>query len=151
MNSFNTHEDTLKVVRKYQRCGVKISTFSQSRYPRINKESLLPIASHIDKENTEAEWWYPPGHGDVYAAFANSGLLEKFIKEGRELVFISNVDNLGATVDLRKSSLYFYLTVVCLLSLILGILASLLNHGGSPSDFVMEVTDKTRADVKVVE
>ncbi|XP_062503277.1 UTP--glucose-1-phosphate uridylyltransferase-like [Corticium candelabrum] len=129
MNSFNTHEDTLKVVRKYQRCGVKISTFSQSRYPRINKESLLPIASHIDKENTEAEWWYPPGHGDVYAAFANSGLLEKFIKEGRELVFISNVDNLGATVDLR-------------------ILASLLNHGGSPSDFVMEVTDKTRADVK---
>jgi hypothetical protein len=25
------------------------------------------------------EAWYPPGHGDFYQAFANSGLLEEFI------------------------------------------------------------------------
>lgn len=31
----------------------------------------------------------------------------------------------------------------------LGILASLLKQTGKPSEFVMEVTDKTRADVKV--
>ena len=46
--------------------------------------------------------WYPPGHGDVYESFKRSGLLEKFIKEGKELVFISNIDNLGATIDLSK-------------------------------------------------
>ena len=103
MNSFNTHEDTLKIIKRYQHYGVKITTFSQSCYPRIDKESLLPIASDVNGGNGQSEWWYPPGHGDVYAAFANSGLLEKFVKEGKEYVFISNIDNLGATVDLRKS------------------------------------------------
>jgi UTP--glucose-1-phosphate uridylyltransferase len=129
MNSFNTHEDTLKILQRYQHYGVRITTFSQSCYPRIDKESLLPIATDINDGSGQNEWWYPPGHGDVYAAFANSGLVERFIKEGKEYVFVSNIDNLGATVDLR-------------------ILASLFNHGGHPSEFVMEVTDKTRADVK---
>lgn len=44
--------------------------------------------------------WYPPGHGDVYNSLHNSGLLEKFISEGKKYVFISNIDNMGATVDL---------------------------------------------------
>lgn len=43
--------------------------------------------------------WYPPGHGDIYASFYNSGLLEDFIKAGKKYMFISNIDNLGATVD----------------------------------------------------
>ncbi|UYV74814.1 UGP2 [Cordylochernes scorpioides] len=44
--------------------------------------------------------WYPPGHGDFYRSFKNSGLLEKFLVQGRDLCFLSNIDNLGATVDL---------------------------------------------------
>jgi UTP--glucose-1-phosphate uridylyltransferase len=44
--------------------------------------------------------WYPPGHGDIYESFNNSGLLDKFIEDGKEWVFISNIDNLGATVDM---------------------------------------------------
>ena len=74
--------------------------------------------------------WYPPGHGDFYLSFSNSGLLDQFIKEGREYCFISNVDNLGATVDLN------------ILSMLLN------NQTPNPIDFVMEVTDKTKADVK---
>jgi UTP--glucose-1-phosphate uridylyltransferase len=31
MNSFNTHEDTLKTLRKYQQYKVKILNFMQSR------------------------------------------------------------------------------------------------------------------------
>ena len=46
--------------------------------------------------------WYPPGHGDIYASLKRSGLLDEFIEEGREIMFISNIDNLGATVDLSK-------------------------------------------------
>uniref|UniRef100_A0A3Q3E5K2 UTP--glucose-1-phosphate uridylyltransferase n=2 Tax=Hippocampus comes TaxID=109280 RepID=A0A3Q3E5K2_HIPCM len=96
------------------------------RYPRINKESLLPIAKSLDS----AEAWYPPGHGDIYASLANSGLLRQLLDDGKEYIFVSNIDNLGATVDLR-------------------ILRRLI---GQPADrrceFVMEVTDKTRADVK---
>ena len=33
-----------------------------------------------------------------------SGLLSKFIREGKQYMFISNIDNLGATVDLGLSS-----------------------------------------------
>jgi len=124
MNSFNTHEDTLKVISKYKGMEhVNIETFNQSRYPRILKESLLPLAGDSvgDKEH-----WYPPGHGDVYQAFANSGLLDKLIAEGKEYVFISNIDNLGATVDW-----------------------TILNWLDKDKiDFIMEVTDKTRSDVK---
>ncbi len=47
-----------------------------------------------------ADVWYPPGHGDIYASFYNSGLLEQLIAEGKEYIFVSNIDNLGATVDL---------------------------------------------------
>lgn len=129
MNSFNTDEDTEKVIRKYKGFQVKIYTFNQSCFPRISRESLLPIAKNFSvKDDMEA--WYPPGHGDFYESFANSGLLRKFIDEGRVYCFLSNIDNLGATVDLN-------------------ILNRLIGGGGEkPIEFVMEVTDKTRADVK---
>ncbi|XP_016139986.1 UTP--glucose-1-phosphate uridylyltransferase-like [Sinocyclocheilus grahami] len=131
MNSFNTDEDTKKILQKYTHHRVKIHTFNQSRYPRISKESLLPVATNMGLTAENEEAWYPPGHGDIYASFYNSGLLDKLIAEGKEYIFVSNIDNLGATVDLH-----------------------ILNHLMSqPSDkrceFVMEVTDKTRADVKV--
>jgi len=74
----------------------------------------------------DKELWYPPGHGDVYRAFYNSGLLDKLINEGKEYVFISNIDNLGATVDFT--------------------ILNMMND--THSDFIMEVTDKTRSDVK---
>uniref|UniRef100_A0A8D3CY04 UTP--glucose-1-phosphate uridylyltransferase n=1 Tax=Scophthalmus maximus TaxID=52904 RepID=A0A8D3CY04_SCOMX len=130
MNSFNTDDDTKKILQKYKHHRVKIHTFNQSRYPRINKESLLPIAKTMGTSSEGAEAWYPPGHGDVYASFSNSGLLDRLLAEGKEYIFVSNIDNLGATVDLF-----------------------ILNHLMSqPADkrceFIMEVTDKTRADVK---
>ncbi|XP_060716129.1 UTP--glucose-1-phosphate uridylyltransferase-like isoform X2 [Tachysurus vachellii] len=130
MNSFNTDEDTKKILQKYTHHRVKIHTFNQSRYPRINKESLLPVATYMGLTGENSEAWYPPGHGDIYASFYNSGLLDQLISEGKEYIFVSNIDNLGATVDLH-----------------------ILNHLMSqPADrrceFVMEVTDKTRADVK---
>nr|XP_045581617.1 UTP--glucose-1-phosphate uridylyltransferase-like [Procambarus clarkii] len=129
MNSFNTDEETQKVIRKYQGFQVETHTFNQSRYPRINKESLMPVPKTCGADDN-LEGWYPPGHGDFYQSFRSCGLLDWFISQGKEYVFLSNIDNLGATVDL-------------------GILNFLLR--GQPSDhcpFLMEVTDKTRADVK---
>ncbi|GLD69621.1 UTP--glucose-1-phosphate uridylyltransferase-like isoform X1, partial [Lates japonicus] len=130
MNSFNTDEDTKKILQKYTHHRVKIHTFNQSRYPRINKESLLPVATSLTMTGQNTEGWYPPGHGDIYASFYNSGLLDQLIAQGKEYIFVSNIDNLGATVDLH----------------ILHHLVSQPN--GKRCEFVMEVTDKTRADVK---
>ncbi|KAL8612874.1 UTP--glucose-1-phosphate uridylyltransferase [Nucella lapillus] len=74
--------------------------------------------------------WCPPGHGDVYQSLYNSGLLDKFIDAGKKYIFVSNIDNMGATVDLN-------------------ILNFLMDESKGPTpEFVMEVTDKTRADVK---
>ena len=44
MNSFNTDEDTMKIIRKYSGFNISIRTFNQSCYPRISKESMMPIA-----------------------------------------------------------------------------------------------------------
>uniref|UniRef100_A0A4W5KHN4 UTP--glucose-1-phosphate uridylyltransferase n=2 Tax=Hucho hucho TaxID=62062 RepID=A0A4W5KHN4_9TELE len=126
----NSNEDTKKILQKYTHHRVHIHTFNQSRYPRINKESLLPVAKDLGMHGDQADAWYPPGHGDIYASFYNSGLLDQLIDAGKEYIFVSNIDNLGATVDLF-----------------------ILNHlMTQPKDkrceFIMEVTDKTRADVK---
>lgn len=130
MNSFNTDEETEKILRKYAQMKVNIKSFNQSKYPRVYKESLLPVATTCEGPANDA--WYPPGHGDIYESFYNSGLLKEFIDAGKEYVFISNIDNLGATVDLN----------------ILDFLVSKSGSGSPAPEFVMEVTDKTRADVK---
>lgn len=123
MNSFNTDEETKRIIQKYTGHNVNILTFNQSRFPRINKDSLLPLSR--DPEG-EISHWYPPGHGDLFESLYNSGVLDRLIADGKEYLFISNVDNLGATVD-----------------------TTILNHMiETESEFIMEVTDKTRADVK---
>ena len=43
---------------------------------------------------------FPPGHGDVYESLYRTGVLDALIRQGKEYIFLSNVDNLGATVDL---------------------------------------------------
>merc|ERR1719225_2504465 len=100
MNSFNTDEDTHKIIRKYSGFNISIRTFNQSCYPRISKESMMPVAKSCRTED-DKDSWYPPGHGDFYQSFSNSGLLDELLEDGKEYCFISNIDNLGATVDLN--------------------------------------------------
>ena len=42
----------------------------------------------------------PPGHGDIYPSLLGSGMLGRLVKAGIEYLFVSNSDNLGATLDL---------------------------------------------------
>lgn len=123
MTSFNTHDDTLRIIKKYVSQRISITTFNQSRYPRIWKETLQPCPKHAldDKKH-----WYPPGHGDLYESLVHTGVLDRLLAEGKEYLFISNSDNLGAVVDQR-------------------ILQHMID---SDAEFLMEVTDKTKADVK---
>jgi UTP--glucose-1-phosphate uridylyltransferase len=99
MNSFNTNEDTLRYLEKYPELGlfeVPLS-FTQNKYPRINRETLLPY----NHPNDLTQNWNPPGHGDIYTAMAISGVLDRLLNSGIEYAFISNSDNLGAVVDER--------------------------------------------------
>ena len=96
MNSFNTDEETKKIILKYSNSNVDIFTFNQSKYPRIHNDSLTTVP---ETPKDEKSCWYPPGHGDFFRSIEKCGLLNKLIEAGKEYLFVSNLDNLGATVD----------------------------------------------------
>eukprot|EP01006_Ploeotia_vitrea_P047741 TRINITY_DN67156_c8_g4_i1.p1 TRINITY_DN67156_c8_g4~~TRINITY_DN67156_c8_g4_i1.p1 ORF type:complete len:522 (-),score=96.45 TRINITY_DN67156_c8_g4_i1:1940-3298(-) len=98
MNSFSTSDDTKEFLSKYDefsRTWDKIELL-QNKAPKVNAETLEPIEW---ADNAELEW-NPPGHGDLYAALKGSGKLDKLLASGIKYMFVSNSDNLGATLDL---------------------------------------------------
>ncbi len=126
MNSFSTDADTLNALKQHPSLAAGQPglppTFVQHRVPKLRQDNFLPVAWPEDPQRE----WCPPGHGDIYLALVTSGLLERLIREGFEYAFVSNTDNLGATLDLA----------------ILGYLAE--RH----LPFLMEVTERTEADRK---
>jgi len=93
MTSFKTHQDTLRIIEKHHK--VRITPFKQSRYPRIMQDTLLPCPKNASDDKAA---WYPPGHGDLYNIIYRSGVLDQLLKEGKQYLFVSNSDNLGAVL-----------------------------------------------------
>jgi UDP-N-acetylglucosamine pyrophosphorylase len=123
MNSFSTQRDTLEYLKKYPDLSDDgVLDFLQSKVPKIDAETFEPVSW---PENPELEWC-PPGHGDLYPSMLASGLMDRLLERGVKFLFVSNSDNLGATVDLR----------------VLGHLAN------TNASFLMEVTERTSADRK---
>lgn len=50
-------------------------------------------------DDTGAPSVYATGHGDLVDALRRSGLVDRFIADGGKYVWITNVDNLGASID----------------------------------------------------
>lgn len=123
MNSFATEEDTLKFLEKYPDLMNQElpATFVQHKYPRIRQDNLQAFTSKDKAAN-----WNPPGHGDIYTVLSSSGLLEQMIEKGYRYAFVSNSDNLGATVDPR--------------------IAAYMEEHDIP--FIMEVCDRLEMDKK---
>ena len=120
MNSLNTELDTKNICKKYD---IDILHFNQNFLPRLNKD-FTPIKESYKEE--EKDFWYPPGHGDIYNALLNSNVYNELKQKGIKYIFISNSDNLGATFD-----------------------AKILEYMHSNNkDFIMEVVEKTLQDVK---
>jgi UTP--glucose-1-phosphate uridylyltransferase len=123
MNSFSTSEDTVLALQKYADLGdPKLMELLQNRVPKIDKESLLPISWPA---NAALEWC-PPGHADLYVCLFGSGLLKQLLAAGKKYLFVSNADNLGATLD--SNLLQFF--------------------AESSAPFLMEVTRRTPSDRK---
>merc|ERR1712048_359294 len=100
MNSFSTEADTKDFFKKkypaiYQEWDDV--SFLQNMSPKVDAASKGPANWPT---NPKAEWC-PPGHGDIYAALLVSGKLDELVSKGYEYVFVSNSDNLGATLDMR--------------------------------------------------
>jgi UTP--glucose-1-phosphate uridylyltransferase len=97
MNSFHTHRPTQDALKQYVGQSAASLTFVQHQVPKLWADDL-----------TAAEWpadpskaWCPPGHGDLYLALQTSGMLRNLLARGYEYAFISNVDNLGATLNME--------------------------------------------------
>ncbi|HMP76596.1 MAG TPA: UTP--glucose-1-phosphate uridylyltransferase [Kiritimatiellia bacterium] len=124
MNSFSTEADTLAALARHPALADQALplSFRQNRIPKLRADTRQPVDWPADREKE----WCPPGHGDLYAALAGSGMLERLLSGGIRYAFVSNADNLGAGLDAD----------------ILGYLVS----SGAP--FLMEVTARTEADRK---
>jgi UTP--glucose-1-phosphate uridylyltransferase len=123
MNSFSTRADSLAALAAYPTLPQALPLdFLQHKVPKIRQDSLTPVSWPDDPEKE----WCPPGHGDLYLALHTSGMLQALLEQGYEYAFISNADNLGATVSTE----------------ILGYFAA------ENLPFLMEVTERTAGDRK---
>lgn len=98
MNSFSTSADTLEYLAKYPELVEDPELeLLQNKVPKVDAATFAPatLATNPSKE------WCPPGHGDLYPSLAGSGKLEKLLAQGVKYMFVSNSDNLGASLDLE--------------------------------------------------
>jgi len=123
MNSFSTSEDTMAALAKYPDLGTGDDLqFVQNKAPKVTAADKTPVSWSAEPDHE----WCPPGHGDLYPAMMGSGALDKMLGMGLKYMFVSNSDNLGATMDLK-----------------------LLTHfADSGAPFMMEVATRTDADKK---
>merc|ERR1719359_482951 len=98
MNSFSTSDDTKAALSKYADLGTGSDLeFVQNKAPKVTQADLTPASWPADSSHE----WCPPGHGDLYPAMLGSGTLDKLLGKGIKYMFVSNSDNLGATMDLK--------------------------------------------------
>ena len=124
MNSFSTSEDTRAHLAAHHPelgdpAGVELM---QNRVPKVLASDFSPLEWPVQPDLE----WCPPGHGDIYACLLGSGWLERLLADGVRYAFVSNSDNLGATLDETLLSWF----------------------AGSGEAFAMEVTRRTAADRK---
>ncbi|PIO74549.1 UTP--glucose-1-phosphate uridylyltransferase [Teladorsagia circumcincta] len=118
MNSFYTDQQTIEELGT----SGDVRTFCQSRCPRIYEDTLLPV-----EEDGSDQEWYPPGHGNIFQSLEMTGVLHELLEQGRDIMLVSNIDNTGATLDLKIAQF------AC----------------DEDVEFIMECTEKTENDIKV--
>lgn len=123
MNSFSTSADTREFLANHPELGSADSIeLLQNKTPKIDAATLEPAAWPANPEHE----WCPPGHGDLYPVLAGSGALDRLLADGVQFLFVSNSDNLGATLDPKLLKWF----------------------AGSGAPFAMEVTARTPSDRK---
>ena len=123
MDSFNTQTESLAALEVFEELEQDLPlSFLQHKMPKVWLEDLTPA---VWPDAPEKEWC-PPGHGDIYAALSTTGMLDTMLAAGYRYAFVSNADNLGASLD----------------SGILGYFAD------TQLPFMMEVAHRTPADRK---
>jgi UTP--glucose-1-phosphate uridylyltransferase len=97
MNSYSSDRESCAALDRYPDLHGDIPIrFLQHRFPKVRRDNFEPVAWRVDPRLE----WHPPGHGEIYAALLASGVLTSLREHGVRYLFVSNSDNLGATLDL---------------------------------------------------
>ncbi len=94
MTSFATHDRIVEQVREEK---LETPTAKIVCFPQFVSLRLTP-SGELFREDGEPSP-YATGHGDLTFALRASGVLGQFRRAGGTLLYMSNVDNLGATLD----------------------------------------------------
>lgn len=123
LNSFATREASMRALANYPALVQDVpQDVLQNKVPKLRADDLQPVRWPTAPQLE----WAPPGHGDLYTVLLSSGLLDVLLAGGYHSVFVSNADNLGATLDTA-------------------ILAWFVDSG---APFALEAADRTLADRK---
>jgi UTP--glucose-1-phosphate uridylyltransferase len=93
MTSFATHDEVEQLCRSHDTPLAPVRCF-----PQYISLRLAPDGS-LFRDEGDSLSPYAPGHGDLPFALRRSGLLGEFVQRGGRFLYMSNVDNLGATLD----------------------------------------------------
>ena len=94
MTSFATHDRIVQQVREEQ---LETDTTKIVCFPQLVSLRLQPNGELFHEDGEPSP--YATGHGDLTFALRKSGVLGRFRRAGGKLLYMSNVDNLGATLD----------------------------------------------------
>ena len=100
MQSFATESATHKALERLDWAGLEPQrrmAFLQSVMGRVDAAGIPLFESHPDWPPEVL--FAPPGHGDTLGRLVDSGTLAALRRAGVEHLLVSNVDNLGATLD----------------------------------------------------
>lgn len=92
MTSQSTDEK-IKQALGARRQGDDVATFLQELSLRLTPDGNIFLGA--DGRPSE----HAPGHGDLPDALKRSGLLERFVARGGKTLMMTNIDNLGGTLD----------------------------------------------------
>jgi UTP--glucose-1-phosphate uridylyltransferase len=96
MNSFATAAETLKHLEAHAWFGLakhRVTLLTQ----RISIR--LTPTGEVFRDKQGRAGFYAPGHGDVFEALHCAAPFQEFKTHGGQLVMVSNIDNLGATLS----------------------------------------------------
>jgi UTP--glucose-1-phosphate uridylyltransferase len=93
MTSDATHEAIRTAYSERALDGEHVELFPQAVSLRLNADGSL----FVDADGNPSP--YATGHGDLLDAIKTSGALERFAASGGKYVWVTNLDNLGATLD----------------------------------------------------
>ncbi len=86
-------DDKIKAALGDRRKGDDVATFLQELSLRLTPDGNVFLGA--DGRPSE----HAPGHGDLPDALKRSGLLERFVQRGGKTLMMTNIDNLGGTID----------------------------------------------------